>query len=87
MDHILYPTLTETGFHTEVHHITGEGTDGGVVYCEMQGRENTSFSLLWRRSEIPPTQFCQIFNLIFLDFYKLSILMIAVIVTRLVVSW
>ncbi|XP_046995924.1 uncharacterized protein C05D11.1-like isoform X1 [Schistocerca americana] len=40
LDHILYPTLTDSGFITEVHHITEEGEDAGVVYCEMQGREN-----------------------------------------------
>ncbi|XP_069695441.1 uncharacterized protein C05D11.1-like [Periplaneta americana] len=40
LDHILYPTLTDSGFITEVHHVTGEGEDAGVVYCEMQGREN-----------------------------------------------
>jgi len=45
LDHVLYPTLTDSGFVTEVHHITGEGTDGGVVYCEMQGRENSGESL------------------------------------------
>uniref|UniRef100_A0A182JL08 Uncharacterized protein n=1 Tax=Anopheles atroparvus TaxID=41427 RepID=A0A182JL08_ANOAO len=44
LDHILYPTLTDSGFITEVHHITGEGEDAGVVYCEMQGRENTGES-------------------------------------------
>ncbi|KAI5736858.1 hypothetical protein M8J76_007821 [Diaphorina citri] len=44
LDHILYPLLTDAGFTTEVHHITGEGKDGGVVYCEMQGRENTGES-------------------------------------------
>ncbi|KAF9812013.1 hypothetical protein SFRURICE_021370 [Spodoptera frugiperda] len=42
LDHILRPTLTDHGFVTEVHHIDGEGEDAGVVYCEMQGRENTS---------------------------------------------
>ncbi|KAF4518639.1 hypothetical protein B566_EDAN005966 [Ephemera danica] len=31
LDHILFPTLTDAGFMTEVHHITGEGEDGGVV--------------------------------------------------------
>lgn len=41
MDHILYPLLTDAAFLTEVHHITGEGKNGGVVYCEMQGVENT----------------------------------------------
>uniref|UniRef100_A0A336KC94 CSON007777 protein n=1 Tax=Culicoides sonorensis TaxID=179676 RepID=A0A336KC94_CULSO len=44
LDHILYPTLTDAGFITEVHHISGEGEDGGVVYCEMQGRENSGES-------------------------------------------
>lgn len=44
LDHILYATLTDSAFLTEVHHITGEGEDGGVVYCEMQGRENTGES-------------------------------------------
>lgn len=27
-----------------MHHISGEGEDGGVVYCEMQGRENSGES-------------------------------------------
>ncbi|KAJ9588208.1 hypothetical protein L9F63_018429, partial [Diploptera punctata] len=44
LDHVLYPTLTDAGFITEVHHVTGEGEDAGVVYCEMQGRENTGES-------------------------------------------
>ena len=30
---------------TEVHHINGEGEDVGVVYCEMQGRENMAEEL------------------------------------------
>ena len=30
---------------TEVHHINGEGEDAGVVYCEMQGRENMAEEL------------------------------------------
>ncbi|KAI9309061.1 Metalloenzyme, LuxS/M16 peptidase-like protein [Cunninghamella echinulata] len=41
IDHILYPTLTESGYHTEVHHINGKGEDAGVVYSEMQGCQNT----------------------------------------------
>ncbi|GAB1870040.1 hypothetical protein CAJAP_11119 [Camponotus japonicus] len=41
LEHILYPTLPDAAFLTEVHHITGEGKDAGVVYCEMQGKENT----------------------------------------------
>ncbi|KOB79134.1 Uncharacterized protein OBRU01_00203 [Operophtera brumata] len=44
LDHILFPTLTEHGFITEVHHVDGDGEDAGVVYCEMQGRENTADS-------------------------------------------
>lgn len=49
VDHILRPTLTDEGFLTEVHHVTGEGEDKGVVYCEMQGRENTGGSLVNQR--------------------------------------
>lgn len=48
LDHILYPTLTDSGFVTEVHHITGEGQNAGVVYCEMQARENTGHSRVHR---------------------------------------
>ena len=47
-DHILYPTLSDACFTTEVHHVTGEGEDKGVVYCEMQGRENSDSSLIDR---------------------------------------
>ena len=28
----------------QVHHINGKGEDAGVVYCEMQGRENSGES-------------------------------------------
>eukprot|EP00929_Paragymnodinium_shiwhaense_P095329 TRINITY_DN56406_c0_g1_i1.p1 TRINITY_DN56406_c0_g1~~TRINITY_DN56406_c0_g1_i1.p1 ORF type:complete len:1111 (+),score=243.87 TRINITY_DN56406_c0_g1_i1:93-3425(+) len=48
-DHILYPTLTDECFHTEVHHVTSEGENKGVVYCEMQGRENSGSSLVDRK--------------------------------------
>ena len=34
--------LKDAAFLTEVHHINGEGEDAGVVYCEMQARENTA---------------------------------------------
>lgn len=44
LDHILFPTLADSGFTTEVHHVNGEGEDAGVVYCEMQGRENVDSS-------------------------------------------
>ncbi|KAL7420500.1 hypothetical protein Q5752_004450 [Cryptotrichosporon argae] len=40
VDHILHPTLTDAGFVTEVHHVAGSAEDAGVVYSEMQGREN-----------------------------------------------
>ncbi|KAG8279577.1 hypothetical protein J6590_101739, partial [Homalodisca vitripennis] len=38
---------TDSGFTTEVHHVTGDGEDAGVVYCEMQGRENTGESRVY----------------------------------------
>lgn len=47
LDHILYPTLADEAYVTEVHHINGKGEDGGVVYCEMQGRENSGDSIVY----------------------------------------
>ena len=44
LDCILFPTLSDAAFKTEVHHINGKGEDAGVVYCEMQARENNAFS-------------------------------------------
>lgn len=44
LDHVLFPTLTDSAYNTEVHHINGEGEDAGVVYCEMQARENSGDS-------------------------------------------
>ncbi|XP_072172090.1 uncharacterized protein C05D11.1-like [Diadema setosum] len=44
LDHVVYPTLTDAGYITEVHHINGEGENAGVVYCEMQARENSGES-------------------------------------------
>ncbi|XP_031560013.1 uncharacterized protein C05D11.1-like [Actinia tenebrosa] len=44
LDHVLYATLTESAYVTEVHHVNGEGEDAGVVYCEMQARENSGRS-------------------------------------------
>lgn len=46
VDHILYPILKESAFMTEVFHITKEGKDAGVVYSEMQGRQNTAPDLI-----------------------------------------
>lgn len=47
MDHILHPTLREQDFLTEVHHISGDGDDAGVVYSEMQGVENSPNNILY----------------------------------------
>ncbi|KAI8366274.1 Metalloenzyme, LuxS/M16 peptidase-like protein [Choanephora cucurbitarum] len=49
VDHILFPTLTDEGFYTEVHHIDQNGEDAGVVYCEMQARENSSNDIMQRK--------------------------------------
>jgi len=46
LDHVFFPTLTPAGFTTEVYHINGQGEDAGVVYSEMQGRENSSGDLM-----------------------------------------
>jgi Zn-dependent M16 (insulinase) family peptidase len=64
IDHILYPTITKSGYVTEVrepssllvpamliaelqvHHINGKGEDSGVVYSEMQARENTQQDIM-----------------------------------------
>jgi Zn-dependent M16 (insulinase) family peptidase len=45
LDHVLFPTLNDTSFLAEVHHVDGDGHDAGVVYAEMQGRENDAQSL------------------------------------------
>ncbi|XP_065211610.1 uncharacterized protein C05D11.1-like [Planococcus citri] len=42
LDHLFFPTLTEAGFITEVYHVTDEGKDAGVVFCEMQHYECTA---------------------------------------------
>ena len=48
VDHMLRPASTDEGFVTEIHHVTGEGENKGVVYCEMQGRENSAESVAER---------------------------------------
>lgn len=40
LEHVIVPTLTDSGCYTEVHHVDGEGHDAGVVYAEMQGVQN-----------------------------------------------
>ncbi|CAG8436117.1 11827_t:CDS:10 [Scutellospora calospora] len=37
VDHILYPTLTESAHYTEVHHINGKGEDAGCGYRSETG--------------------------------------------------
>lgn len=44
LDHIFFPSLTKSGFITEIYSVTGDGDDNGAVYCEMQGRENSGES-------------------------------------------
>lgn len=46
LEHLIVPTLTDAGCYTEVHHVDGEGNDAGVVYSEMQGRENGQYDLM-----------------------------------------
>lgn len=38
--------IQDAGFVTEVHHITSEAEDAGVVYCEMQGNESCGESIV-----------------------------------------
>ena len=45
-DHILHPTMTDAAYTTEVHHITPGFKDAGVVYCEMEARENSAQDIL-----------------------------------------
>lgn len=52
LDHVLFPTLKDSGFVTEVHHVTGEGSNAGVVYCEMQARENEASDLVDRAMKL-----------------------------------
>lgn len=42
LDHVFHPTLSASGFTTEVYHVNPRFEDAGVVYSEMQGRENSS---------------------------------------------
>lgn len=46
-DHVFFPTLTDSGFVTEIYHVDGEGNDAGVVYCEMQAIENEARSIAY----------------------------------------
>ncbi|EME39208.1 hypothetical protein DOTSEDRAFT_75067 [Dothistroma septosporum NZE10] len=46
LEHLIVPTMTDSACYTEVHHIDGTGHDAGVVYSEMQARENTPSDLM-----------------------------------------
>ena len=41
---VVSASLQDSAYLTEVHHVSGEGQDVGVVYCEMQATENTGQS-------------------------------------------
>ncbi|EST04590.1 Peptidase M16, C-terminal domain protein [Kalmanozyma brasiliensis GHG001] len=51
LDHVFFPTLTKEGFVTEVYHVDGKGHDAGVVFSEMQGRENSPADLMELKSQ------------------------------------
>lgn len=51
LEHVVLPTLRDSGCYTEVHHIDGTGHDAGVVYSEMQGVQNTQGELMELRSK------------------------------------
>ncbi|RYO45354.1 Uncharacterized protein AA0116_g13363 [Alternaria tenuissima] len=46
LGHIIAPTVTDAGCYTEVHHVDGTGEDAGVVYSEIQGRQNLQGDLM-----------------------------------------
>ncbi|KAG9076542.1 hypothetical protein FS749_011635, partial [Ceratobasidium sp. UAMH 11750] len=51
VDHILYPRITDADFVTEVHHINSKAENAGVVYSEMQGRQNTAGDLMHHKMQ------------------------------------
>ena len=51
LEHVVSPTLTDSGCYTEVHHIDGTGNDAGVVYSEMQGVQNNQGELMDLKSK------------------------------------
>ena len=46
LHHILYPTLSDAAYLTEVHHVNGKGDNAGVVYCEMQDTQSKPHSMV-----------------------------------------
>lgn len=51
LEHILLPTLTNSSCYTEVHHVDGDGNDAGVVYSEMQSKENEPDELMFLQTK------------------------------------
>lgn len=47
LDHIMRPNINRAAFDSEVYHVRGDGKEAGVVFCEMQARENTEDDLSW----------------------------------------
>lgn len=45
LDHVLYPTLKESVFTTEIYHIDHTGKSQGVVYNEMKSRETSEMDI------------------------------------------
>jgi Zn-dependent M16 (insulinase) family peptidase len=48
MDHVLFPTMTELAFQTEVHHIDGEGKDVGKMYQALEASEEKATAICYR---------------------------------------
>nr|CAD2135810.1 unnamed protein product [Meloidogyne enterolobii] len=46
MDNLFSPALKASEFTTEIHHITERGTNGGVVYAEMSGKQSNMDSIM-----------------------------------------
>lgn len=45
LDHVIRPRINAASFASEVYHIRADGKEAGVVFCEMQARENTENDL------------------------------------------
>lgn len=52
LDHVLHPTITDSGFVTEVYHINGKAEEAGVVMSEMQGVEQQSVTVISRELQL-----------------------------------
>eukprot|EP00177_Eucheuma_denticulatum_P002377 GFKZ01004262.1.p1 GENE.GFKZ01004262.1~~GFKZ01004262.1.p1 ORF type:complete len:1103 (-),score=149.17 GFKZ01004262.1:2514-5822(-) len=45
LDHVMRPRINAASFASEVYHIRADGKEAGVVFSEMQARENTEADL------------------------------------------